>query len=296
VEICGVNTSKLKTLTDEEKRELLQKSQAGDGAARQKVGIGEINGIKKMRGAEEIGEMGVVQMAKTGATAAEKSKIERNERILTTPASRTRASVRDLRPGDILAARWEDEERNGTPGFWNHLAIVGTEGARVVEAQKSADGIVTAAVEDFLARYAEVVVFRFFDAKMARRAAKFAESRVAIETTITSPSSRKKSGKKEERGDGREDVGFSDWVNWSDGEEAKDWSEESEERRRLSGPRYSWSASLAPILRSDAATENCVSLVRRAFWRATGVDYRWKTPDDLARWDKSGDFARIGKF
>ena len=29
VEICGVNTSKLKTLTDEEKRILLQKSSSG---------------------------------------------------------------------------------------------------------------------------------------------------------------------------------------------------------------------------------------------------------------------------
>lgn len=37
VEICGVNTSKLKTLTDEEKRELLVKSKGGDGDARQEL-------------------------------------------------------------------------------------------------------------------------------------------------------------------------------------------------------------------------------------------------------------------
>lgn len=42
VEICGVNTSKLKTLTDEEKRELLQKSQAGDGAARDELIYGNL--------------------------------------------------------------------------------------------------------------------------------------------------------------------------------------------------------------------------------------------------------------
>lgn len=35
VEICGVNTAKLKTLGDEEKRELLLRSRAGDTEARQ---------------------------------------------------------------------------------------------------------------------------------------------------------------------------------------------------------------------------------------------------------------------
>ena len=42
VEICGVNTSKLKTLTDEEKRDLLQKSQAGDNAARDELIYGNL--------------------------------------------------------------------------------------------------------------------------------------------------------------------------------------------------------------------------------------------------------------
>ncbi len=37
VEICGVNTSKLKTLTDEEKKRLLEKAKAGDKAARQEL-------------------------------------------------------------------------------------------------------------------------------------------------------------------------------------------------------------------------------------------------------------------
>ena len=37
VEICGVNTSKLQTLSDEEKRDLLAKSKAGDCEARQKL-------------------------------------------------------------------------------------------------------------------------------------------------------------------------------------------------------------------------------------------------------------------
>ncbi len=42
VEICGVNTAKLKTLTDEEKRELLKKSKEGDDEARQKLIYGNL--------------------------------------------------------------------------------------------------------------------------------------------------------------------------------------------------------------------------------------------------------------
>ncbi len=37
VEICGVNTARLKVLSDEEKRELLKKSKAGDSAAREEL-------------------------------------------------------------------------------------------------------------------------------------------------------------------------------------------------------------------------------------------------------------------
>lgn len=42
VEICGVNTSKLKTLTDEEKRDLLRRSQAGDAQARSELICGNL--------------------------------------------------------------------------------------------------------------------------------------------------------------------------------------------------------------------------------------------------------------
>ena len=42
VEICGVNTSKLKTLTDEEKKELLKKAKEGDDDARQKLIYGNL--------------------------------------------------------------------------------------------------------------------------------------------------------------------------------------------------------------------------------------------------------------
>ena len=42
VEICGVNTSKLKTLSDDEKRELLIKSKNGDEDARQRLIYGNL--------------------------------------------------------------------------------------------------------------------------------------------------------------------------------------------------------------------------------------------------------------
>ena len=42
VEICGVNTSKLKTLTDEEKRDLLQRAKSGDGSARDELIYGNL--------------------------------------------------------------------------------------------------------------------------------------------------------------------------------------------------------------------------------------------------------------
>lgn len=42
VEICGVNTSGLKTLSEEEKRQLLEKSRAGDEAAREELVLGNL--------------------------------------------------------------------------------------------------------------------------------------------------------------------------------------------------------------------------------------------------------------
>lgn len=42
VEICGINTSKLKLLTEEEKTELLRKTRAGDETAREKLILGNL--------------------------------------------------------------------------------------------------------------------------------------------------------------------------------------------------------------------------------------------------------------
>lgn len=182
-----------------------------------------------------------------------------------------RANVVQLRPGDVLAARWAEEKRNGTPGFWNHLAIVGLDGERVVEAQRVADGVISTPINDFRARYSEIAVFRFIDAETARRAAAFAESRVAVETFPTPG-------------------GGPTTLNW---EKREGFNEKNGER---SGPRYAWGASLAPVFRLDGTAENCVSLVRRAYLAASGVDYRWRIPDDLTRLGEKDGFAEIGRF
>ena len=42
VELCGVNTGELRTLTDEEKRELLLRAHAGDGDARRELICGNL--------------------------------------------------------------------------------------------------------------------------------------------------------------------------------------------------------------------------------------------------------------
>ena len=42
VEICGINTSELKTLSDSEKRELLKKAQNGDEKAREELIYGNL--------------------------------------------------------------------------------------------------------------------------------------------------------------------------------------------------------------------------------------------------------------
>ena len=42
VEICGIDTSKLQTLTDDEKRDLLRKNKEGDAESRQKLIYGNL--------------------------------------------------------------------------------------------------------------------------------------------------------------------------------------------------------------------------------------------------------------
>ena len=50
VEICGVDTSSLKTLTEEEKRDLLTKVRNGDKLAREKLILGNLRLVLSVSG------------------------------------------------------------------------------------------------------------------------------------------------------------------------------------------------------------------------------------------------------
>ena len=74
--------------------------------------------------------------------------------------------------GDIILTRNEaglkdGRPSNGTPGYWNHAAIIavavqnaGTEGAYVIEVQKAFPEVVAFKMNNFLDRYPEYVILR----------------------------------------------------------------------------------------------------------------------------------------
>lgn len=61
-----------------------------------------------------------------------------------------------LPPGTVLCSRNRSEEENTSPGYWNHLAIVVSDG--VVEAQQGivehgqGEGVIKTSIEDYMAR------------------------------------------------------------------------------------------------------------------------------------------------
>lgn len=202
------------------------------------------------------------------------------------PLANDRLAANALRPGDVLAARWADERKNSTPGYWNHLGIVDIidkTAPRVVEAQRVADGIVATPIRDFCRRYSEIVVVRYFCSKTAIAAARYAGERVALRTVATPPRWEIEQNAQNNGAFG----GLRDALQRF--ENAPPTVESTQ-----TGPKYSQSASIWRRIDEVSPVENCVSLVRRAFLAASGVDYRWRTPDSLAEKDESGDFRRVG--
>jgi len=64
-----------------------------------------------------------------------------------------------IEAGDILLTRHADEEKNTSPGHWNHAAMyVGNN--TVVEAQEGPDAVITVDWPTFYNRYAEVLILR----------------------------------------------------------------------------------------------------------------------------------------
>ena len=72
VEICGINTASLKTLTEEEKRELLKKSRSGDKAARADMVVGNLRLVlsvvsrfnPKRESADDLFQVGCIGLIK----------------------------------------------------------------------------------------------------------------------------------------------------------------------------------------------------------------------------------------
>ncbi|MBQ7160795.1 MAG: RNA polymerase sporulation sigma factor SigG [Clostridia bacterium] len=72
VEICGINTSELATLSDEEKKELLEKARQGDGDARKKLIDGNLRLVlsiiqrfsKKREDADDLFQVGCIGLIK----------------------------------------------------------------------------------------------------------------------------------------------------------------------------------------------------------------------------------------
>jgi len=143
----------------------------------------------------------------------------------------------DLMPGDLILTRNQTARENVTPGYWNHVAIVGTSGM-ILEAQRMSDGVIETFPDVFQSRYPEWCVLRAVDKNQAFLAAQNAERR----------------------------VGMSD---------------------------YRYFSSVLPYLDEKGKNDNCVSLVRRAYLVATGIDYRWRRPDHLFYWQNRGHFRKL---
>jgi len=64
-----------------------------------------------------------------------------------------------LEYGDVLVTRNADEANNGSPGYWNHLAIYSRLG--VMEAQMPPwNSIICTPLKDFIDRYPKIKVYR----------------------------------------------------------------------------------------------------------------------------------------
>ena len=130
----------------------------------------------------------------------------------------------NLEIGDILLTRHADEEKNTSPGHWNHAAMYVGE-STIVEAQAGPAVVLTVDWPTFYHRYGEILVLRsYYPVEVRNKMAAIA--------------------------------------------------------RTLVGATYRKYASIFLFLRRDKG-ENCVSTVRKAFKQATGVDPRWKKPDDV---------------
>lgn len=96
-------------------------------------------------------------------------KMRENKAVVSNPAVAAQyATIAEYVPeeGDIILTRnapsHKEREKNPTPGYWNHAAIVSVveNDMAVVEVQKIFPAVVAFKYQDFLARYPQAVVLR----------------------------------------------------------------------------------------------------------------------------------------
>lgn len=92
--------------------------------------------------------------------------------------TKTLVDINNLKPGDIILTRNENEEDNGSPGYWNHTSIYVEQG--VVEAQAEPwDTVKFSEIEEFFSRYPKYEIFRWKDDTSAgKKAANFARTMI----------------------------------------------------------------------------------------------------------------------
>ena len=75
------------------------------------------------------------------------------------PVSAIETQIPEFLPGDVFLTRHADEERNTSPGHWNHCAIYTGDGM-IVEAQIGPGEVVETPLNEFIDRYPQIRVLR----------------------------------------------------------------------------------------------------------------------------------------
>lgn len=75
-----------------------------------------------------------------------------------------------FKPGDIFLTRWFDEDKNSSPGYWNHAAILDEHG-NIVESLMD-KGVVKQDFDEWFNSLESYCVVRYFDSQVALQAAR----------------------------------------------------------------------------------------------------------------------------
>ena len=144
-------------------------------------------------------------------------------------------------PGDIFVTRNADEKQNRNPGYWNHVAILTKMG--VVEAQMTPwDTVICNTLYEFTNRYPQIQVYRWNGVVK------------------------------------KDKIICAEEVDFKETEQIR--LRAAQKAITLIGKKYTMWASLFPNLRRFRG-DNCITVIRRAYKEACGVDPKWKLPDNV---------------